>query len=92
MRKLLNRKIVVQGRKCTICHHQFTDYSDMVTDHRDPKGMGGCGGTTIQTTSKPFIGGAIRKKAQPELRIKVFGFWIRFFQREFHERLSHNTA
>jgi len=52
----------------------------------------GCGGTSIQTTSKPFIGGAIRKKAQPALRIKVLGIWIRFFQREFHERLSHNTA
>jgi len=92
MRKLLNRKIVVQGRKCAICHQEFTDYSDFVPDHRDPKGMGGVWRDDHPDTSKPFIGGAIRKKAQPALRIKVLGFWIRFFQREFHERLSHNTA
>jgi hypothetical protein len=40
MRKLLNRKIVEQGRKCAICHEGFTDYKDIVPDHRDPKGMG----------------------------------------------------
>jgi hypothetical protein len=26
MRKLLNRKIVEQDRKCAICHEEFTDY------------------------------------------------------------------
>ena len=41
MRKLLNRKIVEQGRKCAICNEEFTDYNDIVPDHRDPKGMGG---------------------------------------------------
>jgi hypothetical protein len=41
MRKLLNRKIVEQDRICAICHEEFTDYSDVVPDHRDPKGMGG---------------------------------------------------
>ncbi len=41
MRKLLNRKIVEQDRKCAICHEEFTDYHDIVPDHRDPKGMGG---------------------------------------------------
>jgi hypothetical protein len=57
MRKLLNRKIVEQDtnlvasggrsskgldkKKCAICHQEFTDYSDIVPDHRDPKGMGG---------------------------------------------------
>src|SRR5450759_5476725 len=41
MRKLLNRKIVEQDRKCAICHEEFMDYSDIVPDHRDPKGMGG---------------------------------------------------
>jgi len=41
MRKLLNRKIVEQDRKCAICHEEFTDYSDVVPDHRNPKGMGG---------------------------------------------------
>src|SRR5579863_9578165 len=41
MRKLLNRKIVEQGSICAICHEEFTDYNDVVPDHRDPKGMGG---------------------------------------------------
>ena len=41
MRKLLNRKIVKQGGKCAICHKEFSDYSDIVPDHREPKGMGG---------------------------------------------------
>ena len=41
MRKLLSRKIVEQDRKCAICHEEFTDYHDIVPDHRDPKGMGG---------------------------------------------------
>ncbi len=41
MRKLPNRKVVEQGGKCAICHEEFTDYNDVVPDHRDPKGMGG---------------------------------------------------
>ena len=41
MRKLLNRKIAEQGGKCAICHKEFTDYGDIVPDHRHPKGMGG---------------------------------------------------
>ena len=41
MRKLLNRKIVEQDRKCAICHEEFTHYNDIVPDHKDPKGMGG---------------------------------------------------
>ena len=41
MRKLLNRKIRLQGGICAICHEEFTDYSDVVPDHRNPKGMGG---------------------------------------------------
>ena len=41
MRKLLNRKIVAQDRKCAICQEQFDDYNDIVPDHRCPKGMGG---------------------------------------------------
>ena len=41
MRKLLKQKIVDQGRKCAICHEEFSDYNDIVPDHRDPKGMGG---------------------------------------------------
>ena len=41
MRKLLNRKIVEQDKKCAICHEEFTSYNDIVPDHRSPKGMGG---------------------------------------------------
>jgi hypothetical protein len=41
MRKLLNRKIRQQAGICAICHEEFTDYNDVVPDHRNPKGMGG---------------------------------------------------
>jgi hypothetical protein len=40
MRKLLNRKIVAQDRKCDICQEQFDGYNDIVPDHRCPKGYG----------------------------------------------------
>src|SRR5258708_26216431 len=40
MRKLLNRKIVEQNRKCTICQEAFTNYNDIVPDHIHPRGMG----------------------------------------------------
>jgi hypothetical protein len=41
MRKLLNRKIAEQSGQCPICHEEFTYYSEIVPDHRHPKGMGG---------------------------------------------------
>ena len=41
MRKLINRKIVEQNRQCAICEVAFTNYSDIVPDHIDPRGMGG---------------------------------------------------
>ena len=41
MRKLLNRKVAEQGGKCGICHEQFTDCSEVVPDHIEPRGMGG---------------------------------------------------
>jgi len=41
MRKLLTRKIVSQNRKCALCGAEFTDYSDIVPDHINPRGMGG---------------------------------------------------
>ena len=41
MRKLLNRKTVEQNRQCAICQVAFTNYSDIVPDHIDPRGMGG---------------------------------------------------
>jgi hypothetical protein len=34
MRKLLNRKIGEQYRKCAIWREEFTDYSDIVPHHR----------------------------------------------------------
>ena len=62
MRKLLNRKIIEQDRKCSICPQEFTDYNDIVPNHRDRKEWEERGGTTIQTTSKPFIGGQFGKR------------------------------
>ena len=41
MRKLLNRKVREQDRKCAICHEGFSDYSDIVPDHKHPKDIGG---------------------------------------------------
>ena len=41
MRKVLNRKIVEQNRQCAICQVTLTNYSDIVPDHIDPRGMGG---------------------------------------------------
>jgi hypothetical protein len=39
MRKLLNRKIVAQDRKCAICQEQFYDYNDIVPDHSVPSSI-----------------------------------------------------
>ena len=41
MRRLMNRKIVEQNGICPICKEEFTDYNDIVPDHKNPKGMGG---------------------------------------------------
>ncbi len=41
MRKLLHQKIAEQEAKCAICKTAFTDYSEIVPDHIEPKGMGG---------------------------------------------------
>ena len=41
MRRLLNRRIVEQDGKCSLRSEDFADYSDIVLDHRHPKGMGG---------------------------------------------------
>ncbi len=37
----MNRKIVEQNRKCTLCEETFSNYDDIVPDHISPKGMGG---------------------------------------------------
>jgi len=49
-----------------ICHQEFTDYNDVVPDHRNPKGMGGRGETTIQIISRRFIGGVTTRRDQRE--------------------------
>jgi len=41
MRKLLKKKVSEQNGICAICHEEFTDYNDIVPDHKDPRGMGG---------------------------------------------------
>jgi hypothetical protein len=41
MRKLLDQKIVAQNGECAICKVRFTDYTDIVPDHINPRGMGG---------------------------------------------------
>ncbi len=65
MRKLLNRKVTEQGGKCAICHKEFAEYSDIVPDHKHPKGMGGAWRDdhpdNIQAF-KPHIGGATLKR------------------------------
>ena len=66
MRKLLNREMVDQDRKCAICHEDFRDYNDVVPDHRDPKGMGGAW-RVDHPMSKQRIGGATGKKVRAEL-------------------------
>lgn len=64
MRKLLNRKIVEQDRKCAICQEEFTDSNDVVPDHRDPKGMGERGETITRTIPRQHTGGVMGKKDQ----------------------------
>jgi hypothetical protein len=41
MRKLIKRKITEQGGRCGICQEEFTDYNDVVPDHKNPKVMAG---------------------------------------------------
>jgi hypothetical protein len=67
MRKLLNRKIVEQDRKCAICHEEFTDYNDIVPDHRDPKGIGGAWRDDHPDNIRQRTGGAMERKDQPGL-------------------------
>lgn len=71
MRKLLNRKIVEQDRKCATCHEEFTDYSDVAPDHTGiRKEWAERGQMTIQIISRQRISGAMKKKDQPEWMIE----------------------
>jgi hypothetical protein len=68
MRKLLNRKIIAQHRKCAICQEQFDCYNDIVPDHTGARrAWEEVGETTIPKTSKLCFGGAIREKDREEL-------------------------
>ena len=69
MRKLLNRKIVEQDRKCAICHEEFTNYNDIVPDHRTQKEWAELGAMITQRISRQHISGAMKKKDQPEWTI-----------------------
>ena len=63
MRKLLNRKIVEQDGKCAICHEQLSRITTrLCPTTSSPKAWEGLGETTIPTTSKQSIGGAISKR------------------------------
>jgi hypothetical protein len=41
MRMLLDQKIVTQNGECILCNEKFTDYSPIVPDRINPRGMGG---------------------------------------------------
>jgi hypothetical protein len=64
MCKLLNRKVAEQGRKCGICHDLFTDWSEIVSDHIEPRGIGEQEEPIIRITSRLCIDGASDKKAR----------------------------
>jgi hypothetical protein len=66
MRKLLNRKIRQQSGICAICHEEFTDYNDIVPDHKGPKEWAERGEMTTRTTSRQHIGGVTKKRDQRE--------------------------
>jgi hypothetical protein len=66
MQRLLKRKIVEQGRRCAICHQEFTDYNDVVPDHKSPKEWAAPGAMTTGTMCRQPIGGVTEKRAQPE--------------------------
>jgi hypothetical protein len=51
MRKLLNRKITKQDGKCAICHKEFTEYSEIVPDHKHPQRAEGNGSSTTGRSS-----------------------------------------
>jgi hypothetical protein len=38
---LLDQKIVTQNGECILCNEKFTDYSPIVPDRINPRGMGG---------------------------------------------------
>ena len=65
MRKLLKRKIVEQNGICALCHEEFTDYNDVVPDHKSPKGMGGAFRDDHPDNIRQRTIGAMEKRDQP---------------------------
>ena len=47
-------------------HCEFTDYNDVVPDHKIPKEWEGRSATTTFRMSEPSTGGAIQKRVRPE--------------------------
>ena len=37
----VGQKIVAQNGECALCNEKFSNYSDIVPDHINPRGMGG---------------------------------------------------
>jgi len=66
MRKLLNRKIVEQNGICPICEEKFTDYADVVPDHKQCKGMGGAWRDDHRDNIQATHWCAMERKDQPE--------------------------
>ena len=75
MRRLLNRKIVEQDRKCAICHEEFTDYNDVVPDHKEPKGMGGAWRDDHPTISQRTAKVILVFSSAREVRVPGRNFW-----------------
>jgi hypothetical protein len=66
MRKLLDRKIVVQNSECGICEEKFTDYSDISPITSILAVWAAPGETTIRTTFRRSTGGARAGRDQRE--------------------------
>jgi len=69
MQKLLNQKIAEQGCRWAICHQSFSNISEVVPDHKNPKGLGGGKRDDHRTIFKPRIGGAIRGRVREDTRL-----------------------
>ena len=62
MRNLMDKKIVAQDGECRICNEKFTDYTDIVPDHINPRAWAEPGGTITRKTFRLFTGGATGRR------------------------------